>query len=124
MTDQTKEADNILAFRPGEEYALHTELPAGWEQFGPYYIVALLDTPDFPGEFHPDCKSKTVICATNQYKPEGYDHPVWGWWVLAPATKQVIGDLLVEVGAPVGQWFYLIVGRNVRAVLEAETENA
>ena len=111
------QADTVLAFRPGEEYCLHTTLIEGWEQFGPYYIVALLETPCFSGEHHPDSKPLTVICASQCYKPEGYDNPVWGWMQLAPATKEVIGRMLVECAAPYGQWFYMIVGRDVRARL-------
>ena len=97
-----------LALRPGEwsEY-LENEPELAPHQ---YYAVALVETPDAPGEAHPECGSLAVI-AMQRYRciaGERAGETLWGWIHLVPDTKCLIGSDLVEGGALPGRWYYLI----------------
>ena len=64
------------------------------------YAFALVPTPAFPGEAHPECSPYTIICAApyrcTDSKRSG--EILWGWVQLDSDTKDIIGETIEEEG--------------------------
>lgn len=103
---------NILAFRPGEEWELTRVRPAETKQYERVYIVAVVETPEFPfSDFgiHEECRRKVVIAAEIYPTIKAHMKPRIGWVMLEPDAKAAIGTELERQKAQAGEWFSLIL---------------
>lgn len=105
-------ADIILNLRHYEYKRYLTELRGAIPDNA--YAVALVKTPPFPGnkEFHhPESSPLAVVCAAMYSITEGQrsGEKLWGWICLGPQSKDEIGKDLLDAGAEVGRWHYLVL---------------
>ena len=99
-----------LSFRPNEVKEFYeTYMPGA-------YAVALVSTPEMPGDSHPECHPLTVVCA-GPYECKDSERPwesLWGWVVMDYYTKESIGDALVDAKCEVGRWYYMVISHRQR----------
>ena len=94
-----------LSLRPDEVTEYFETYVAG------AYAVALVRTPELPGEAHPECTPLTSVCI-GQYKCNESERPgevLWGWFQMDDATKEEIGMTLEAAGCEIGRWYYMRV---------------
>ena len=94
-----------LSLRPNEVAEYFETYVAG------AFAVALVQTPELPGEAHPECMPLTSVCA-GTYKCNASQRPgevLWGWYQMDAETKEEIGKTLEAEGCEIGRWYYMRV---------------
>lgn len=96
-----------LTFRPGERFFIMDFVP----DQDACYAVMLLETPAFPGKQHEESHNLSVLAAAKYPTTNGKsgDEPRWGWIQLDGETKDMIGNMLIEIKALPGQWYYMLI---------------
>ncbi len=97
----------ILTLRPGEQFFIMDYAP----DQGACYAVMLHETPPFPGIHHEESLSLSVLAAAKYSTEHGKsgNEPRWGWVALDGETKELIGNMLLEMYAQHDQWYYMLI---------------
>lgn len=100
-------ASLILETRPSDHFELLEEVPT--EDAENVYALALLHTPSFPGDHHPEGEPFAVVCALQYVTDDGEcaGEYLWGWVHLGPETKEELGSMMKDGGADCNRWYYL-----------------
>ena len=103
--EQSDSLGSTLAMRPGEWAILWPDLRLDIE---PLYCVALIEMPPVPREFelHDSCEQYAVACGGWFYANDE-NEKTFGWVHLEPDTKAYLGNMLMQVQAEPGRWYYL-----------------
>lgn len=93
----------ILAIRPRCDYTLHGEEPAD----GVWWAVQVLPVK-FPGNFSPMTPSGEPVLELAVIACEKNLDGDYVWCHLSQAAKLLFGDLLTDLGAKEGIWYYVV----------------
>ena len=104
MSEQVLTNDNvILSLRIGEGFAIYEREAPG------RYAIALIEALEMPGAAHEACRRIATIAAYC-YHTLVDGETAWGWVHLMPATKRILSEALVDIGAEVGRWYFVEMG--------------